>query len=100
MKTLRFELSDVRLNEAAGEVNREIELHKIPKLKDLRIRVLMTAVNIEKASGFPSGRLFLQSMEVALAALLVQFYSPSRKATRRIKGGLSDVRRRNVIDYV
>ena len=100
MKKLRFELSDFHLSEAAGEANREIELQSIPKLKDSRIRALMTAVNIERASGFPSGQLFLQSMEVALAATLVQTYSLSIKARPRIKGGLSDVSRRNVIDFV
>ncbi len=100
MKKLRFELSDLHLNEAAGEANREIELQSIPKLKDPQIRALLTAVNIERASGFPSGQLFLQSIEVALAALLVQTYSLSMKARRPIKGGLSDVGRRNVIDLV
>jgi AraC family transcriptional regulator len=100
MKKLRFELSDLHLNEAAGDANREIELQSIPKLKDPRIRALMTAVNIERASGFPSGQLFLQSIEVALAAVLVQTYSLSMKARRPIKGGLSDVGRRNVIDLV
>jgi AraC family transcriptional regulator len=100
MKKLRFELSDLHLSEAAGDANREIELQSIPKLKDPRIRALMTAVNIERASGFPSGQLFLQSIEVALAAVLVQTYSLSMKARRTIKGGLSDVGRRNVIDLV
>ena len=80
MKKLRFELSDLHLSEAAGEANREIELQRIPKLKDSRIRALMTAVNIERASGFPSGQLFLQSIEVALAAILIQAYSLSRKS--------------------
>ena len=100
IKMLRFELSDLHLSEAAGEANREIELQSIPKLKDSRIRALMTAVNIERASGFPSGQLFLQSIEVALAAVLVQAYSLSVKARRPIKGGLSDVGRRHVIDLV
>jgi AraC family transcriptional regulator len=100
IRGLRFELSDFQLSRAAGEANREIELQRIPKLKDLRIRALMTAVNVERASGFPSGQLFLQSIEVALAAVLVQAYSLSTKARRPIKGGLSDVSRRNVIDLV
>jgi AraC family transcriptional regulator len=100
IKKLRFELSDLRISEAAGQANREIELQSTPKLKDSRIRALMTAVNIERAVGFPSGQLFLQSIEVALAAVLVQTYSHSMKAMRPIKGGLSDVGRRNVIDLV
>jgi AraC family transcriptional regulator len=97
---LRFELSDLHLSEAAGQANREIELQRIPKLKDSRIRALMTAVNIERASGFPSGQLFLQSIEVALAAVLVQTYALSIKTGRSIKGGLSNVGRRDVIDLV
>src|ERR1700761_6167188 len=100
IKKLRFELSDLHLSEVAGKANREIELRSSPKFRDSRIRALMTAVNIERASGFPSGQLFLQSMEVALAATLVQTYSLSIKARPRIKGGLSDVSRRNVIDLV
>lgn len=100
LQKLRFELSDVRLSEAAGEVNREIELQSFPRLKDSRIRALMTAVNIERASGFPSGQLFLQSIEVALAAILVSTYSISAKDRRPIKGSLSDISRRNVIDLV
>ncbi len=97
---LRFELSDLRLSEAAVEANREIGFQSIPKLKDLRIRALMTAVNIERASGFPSGQLFLQSIEMALAAVLVKAYALSIKTRRPIKGGLSDVGRRNVTDLV
>ena len=100
VRGLHFEVSDLLLSEAAGQANRAIELQSIHKLKDLRIRALMTVVNIERASGFPSGRLLLQSIEVALAAVLVQYYSRSMKARRPIKGGLSDVGRRNVIDLV
>src|ERR1700744_285906 len=100
VRGLDFAVSDFLLSEAAGQANRAIELQSIHKLKDSRIRALMTAVNIERASGFPSGRLLLQSIEVALAAVLVQYYSHSMKARRPIKGGLSDVDRRNVIDLV
>jgi AraC family transcriptional regulator len=44
--------------------------------------------------------LFIQSIEVALAALLVKTYTLSIKAGNPIKGGLSDVCRRNVIEFV
>ena len=100
IRGLRFGLSDLHLSEAAGEANRAIELQRIRKLKDSRIKALMTAVNIERASGFPSGQLFIQSIEVALAAVLVQAYSLSTKASRPIKGGLTDVCLRNVTDFV
>jgi AraC family transcriptional regulator len=100
MQKLRFKISDAYLSEAAGELNRQVELRSIPRLKDSRIRALMTAVNIERASGFPSGRLFIQSIEVALAALLVKTYTLSIKTGNPIKAGLSDVCRRNVIEFV
>jgi AraC family transcriptional regulator len=100
IQKLRFKISDLYLSEAAGEMNRQVELRSIPRLKDSRIRALMTAVNIERASGFPSGRLFIQSIEVAMAALLVKTYALSIKAGNPIKGGLSDVCRRNVIEFV
>jgi AraC family transcriptional regulator len=60
----------------------------------------MTALNIERASGYPSGRLFIQSIEVALAAVLVNTYALSSKAGNPTKGGLSEVSRRNVIEFV
>jgi AraC family transcriptional regulator len=100
VRALRFEVSDFHLSEAGGKANREIELRNIHKLSDPRITALMTAVNFERASGFPNGQLFLQSIEVALAAVLVRSYSLSIKARRPIKGGLSDVARRNIIDFV
>jgi AraC family transcriptional regulator len=100
IRGLRFEVPDFRLSEAAGEANRDIELQSIHKLRDSRIRALMTAVNIERASGFPSGQLFLHSIELALATVLVHTYSLSMSAKRRIKGGLSDVCRRNITDLV
>jgi AraC family transcriptional regulator len=100
MQKLRLKISDVCLSEAAGEMNRQVELRSIPRLRDSRIRALMTAVNIERTSGFPSGRLFIQSIEVALAALLVKTYGLSIKAGNPIKGGLSDDCCRNVIEFV
>jgi len=100
LQKLRFKISDLYLSEAAGEMNRQVELRSIPRLNDSRIRALMTAINIERASGFPSGRLFIQSIEVALAALLVKTYTLSIKAGNPVKGGLSDASRRNVIEFV
>lgn len=100
VRGLRFEVSDFHLSEAAGKTNREIELRNIHKVRDPRITALMTAVNFERASGFPSSQLFLQSIEVALAAVLVQSYCFEIEAGRPIKGGLSDVGRRNIIDFV
>jgi hypothetical protein len=59
IRGLRFGLSDLHLSKAAGGANREVELQRIPRLNDPRIRALMTAVNIERSSGFSSGQLFI-----------------------------------------
>jgi hypothetical protein len=41
----------------------------------LRVGALAAAVNAERVAGFPSGRLFLDSVEQALAVALVNGYA-------------------------
>jgi len=45
-----------------------VELRKMDNLVDARLSALVEAVNVERIAGFPSGRLFLDSVEQALAA--------------------------------
>ena len=44
----------------------EVELRNASKLEDKRVIALVAAVNAERIAGFPSGRLFLDSVEQAL----------------------------------
>jgi AraC family transcriptional regulator len=100
IQALSFEVSDAVLREIAGEKNAEVELQSSSRLEDPRIGALMTAANSERAAGFPSGRLFLESVEMALAAVLVRGYAVARYSLRRHRGGLTPARFRNVIEFV
>jgi len=48
-----------------------VELRGAHRLADARLGALMAAVNAEREAGFPSGRLFLDSIELALAVALI-----------------------------
>jgi AraC family transcriptional regulator len=100
IQALSFEVSDAVLREIAGEKNAEVELQSSSRLEDPRVGALMAAANSERAAGFPSGRLFLESVEMALAAVLVRGYAVARYSLRRYRGGLTPARLRNVIEFV
>jgi len=57
-------------------------------------------VNAERLAGFPSGRLFLDSVEQALAAALVDGHAVRRPSLRKYRGGLSPARLRRVTELV
>ena len=64
-----------QLNGACDGTSGEVELRPQRKFTDDRLRALAAAVNAEKVGGFPSGRLFLDSVEQALAVALVAGYA-------------------------
>ena len=64
-------ISDAALTAAADGTSGEVELRRADNLVDARLRALVEAVNEERIAGFPSGRLFLDSVEQALAVALV-----------------------------
>jgi AraC family transcriptional regulator len=90
--------SDVCLTTACD--GRDVELGSNLKLEDARVRALVSAVDAERAAGFPSGRLFLDSVEQALAAALVDRHAVRRTAIRVYHGGLAPARLRRVVDLV
>jgi AraC family transcriptional regulator len=61
---------------------------------------LLTAVNAERLAGFPSGRLFLDSVEQAIAVVLVKGYAARYQRERRSRGGLGPARLRRVTELV
>jgi AraC family transcriptional regulator len=97
---LSLEVSDAVLQEVAGEKNTEVELKSSPRLEDTRIKALMAAANSERVAGFPSGRLFLESIEMAVAAVLTRSYSVSRQTVRSYRSQLPPARLRNVVEFV
>jgi len=64
-------ISDVALTEASDGTSGEVELRRADRLVDARLRALLEAVNTERIAGFPNGKLFLDSVEQALAVALV-----------------------------
>jgi AraC family transcriptional regulator len=77
-----------------------VELRVVPKFADARLGALVAAVNAERVAGFPSGRLFLDSIELALAIALVNDYAFRRKSPRIYRGGLTPARLRKVVELV
>lgn len=90
-------ISDTALTAASEKPNSpKIRCEKY--LRDDRIGALMTAVNAERLVGFPSGRLFLDSIELALAAVLLERHTMQTVASRG--AGLTPMRLRRVLDLV
>ena len=55
---------------------------------DLRLGALVKAVNAERIAGFSSGQLFLDSIEQAIAAALVDAFADQNRSVRQLRGGL------------
>ena len=60
----------------------------------------MCALDPERALEYPSGRLFLDSVEEAIAALLVTAHCASRSGPRQSRGGLAPHRLRRVFEFM
>ena len=75
MTHVTMTISDEALMTASDAAGSRIELRLERELVDPRLRALATAVDVERTAGFPSGRLFLDSIEQALARALVVGYA-------------------------
>jgi AraC family transcriptional regulator len=64
------------------------------------LRALATAVDVERTAGFPSGHLFLDSIEQALAIALVHGYAVRDRAVGTYRGGLGPARLRRVKEFI
>jgi AraC family transcriptional regulator len=96
---LSLGISDPMLTAASNGVH-GVELSYQPKLVDPRLRALVTAVNAERIAGFPSGPLFLDAVEQALAVALVDNYAVRRPSAPTYRGGLGPARLRKVKELV
>src|SRR5258708_36402529 len=93
-------ISDAALTAAADGTSGEVELRRADNLFDPRLRALVEAVNAERIAGFPSGRLFLDSVEQALAVALVNGYSVRHRSVQTHRGGLGSARVRRIKEFV
>ena len=101
MERLILTISDRALRAVANDgISGDVELRGGHKLADARLGALVAAVNTERVAGFPSGRLFLDSIEQALAVALVNNYAVRRPSPRIFRGGLTPARLRKVVELV
>jgi AraC family transcriptional regulator len=77
-----------------------VELRRVESLVDARVGALAAAVNAERVAGFPSGRLFLDSIEQALAVALVNGYTLRHRSVQTYRGGLGFARLRRIKEFV
>ena len=100
LRLLTLTISDFALTAASGAASGIVELRKDPDLADARVGALVAAVNAERVAGFPSGRLFLDSVEQALAVTLIERYAVRRPSPEVFRGGLGPARLRKVTEFV
>ena len=80
--------------------DREVELRRYRKFADARLRGLATAVHAELIAGFPGGRLFLDSVEQAIAMALVSGHAIGLRPVQMYRSGLGSARLRRVKEFV
>jgi AraC family transcriptional regulator len=97
---LQLGISDAALMAASSKPNGEVELQPHRKFADSRLGALVTAVHAEMAAGFPNGRLFLDSVEQAIAIALVTGYGVRQRPVRLSRGGLGPGRLRRIKELV
>ena len=93
-------ISDAALAAACDGTKDDVELCRVGKLVDARVGALAAAVNAERIAGFPSGRLFLDSVEQALAVALVNGYAVRHRSVQTHRGGLGSARLRRIKEFV
>jgi AraC family transcriptional regulator len=97
---LQLGISDAALMTASDKPNGEVELRPHRKFADSRLGALVAAVHAEMKAGFPNGRLFLDSVEQAIAVALVSGYAVSQRPVQLSRGGLGPARLRRIRELV
>ncbi len=97
---LQVGISDAALMATSEEPYGEIELRPHRKFADCRLGALVAAVHAEMAAGFPSGKLFLDSVEQAMAVTLVSGHAVRRRPVQISRGGLGSARLRRIKELV
>jgi AraC family transcriptional regulator len=93
-------ISDAALRAAREGISGAADPGHWCKMVDVRLAALVKAVNAERIAGFPSGRLFLDSIEQAIAAALVDAFAGQNRSVRPLRGGLGPARLRTIQELV
>ena len=97
---LQLGISDTALMAASEEPNGEVELRPHRKFADSRLGALVTAIHAEMVAGFPSGRLFLDSVEQAMAIALVSGNAVKHRPAQISRGGLGPARLQRIRELI
>jgi AraC family transcriptional regulator len=97
---LQLGISDAALMASSDGAYGEVELRPSRKFADPRLSAMVAAVHAEMAAGFPSGRLFLDSVEQAMAVALVNGHAVRHRPVQISRGGLGPARLRRIRELV
>ena len=97
---LQLIISDEALMAASKGTSGEVELRAYGRFTDPRLSALVTAVHAEMVAGFPNGRLFLNSVEQAIAVALVNNHAVGHHPAQMYRGGLGAARLRRIKELV
>jgi AraC family transcriptional regulator len=97
---LQLGISDAALMACSDGAYGEVELRASRKFADSRLRALVAAARAEMVAGFPSGRLFLDSVEQAMAVALVKGHAVRHRPVQIYRGGLGSARLRRIKELV
>ena len=97
---LQLGISDAPLMAASDGAYGEVGLHPHRKFANARLGALVAAAHAEMVAGFSSGRLFLDSIEQAMAVALVNGYAVRHRPIQMYKGGLGSARLRTIKELV
>ena len=97
---LQLGISDAALMACSDGAYGEVELRPSRKFAEPRLSAMVAAVHAEMVAGFPSGRLFLDSVEQAMAITLVNGYAVRHRPVPIYRGGLGSARLRRIKELV
>jgi AraC family transcriptional regulator len=97
---LQLGISDAALMACSDGAYGEVELRASRKFADPRLSAMVAAVHAEMVAGFPSGRLFLDSVEQAMAVTLVNGHAARHRPVQVYRGGLGSARLRRIRELV
>src|SRR5580693_6003608 len=97
---LQLGISDAALMACSDGAYGEVELRASRKFAEPRLSAMVAAVHAEMVAGFPSGRLFLDSVEQAMAVALVNGHAVRHRPVQISRGGLGSARLRRIRELV
>jgi AraC family transcriptional regulator len=100
VRHLQLGISDAALMACSDGAYGEVELRASRKFANPRLSALVAAVHAEMVAGFPSGRLFLDSLEQAMAVTLVNGHAVRHRPVQLYRGGLGSARLRRIKELV